>query len=90
VFGRVFLLTRPSGFGAKARRKFGNDADEFFADDAAKDDAAQRVEKPALEQDVGGQTFGDPVQSDKRRPADGFDDVVVNASHKISSGLIGG
>ena len=46
-------------------------------------DAAQRIEKFALEQNGGIQPGGDLVQFDQRRAADGFDDVVVNASHKM-------
>ena len=48
-------------------------------------DAAERIEKFALEQNGGSQAGGDFVQVDQRRAADGFDDVVVNASHKFHS-----
>ena len=46
-------------------------------------DAAERIEKFALEQDGRARAGGDLVQFDERRAADGFDDVVVDVSHKI-------
>jgi len=45
-------------------------------------DAAERVEKFALEQNRGRHAGGDLIQFDQRGVPDGFDDVVVNASHK--------
>ena len=47
-------------------------------------DAAERVEELALEQDGGVHSGGDFVQAHERRAAHGFDDVVVDAAHKIS------
>ena len=46
-------------------------------------DAAEGIEKFAFECDGGRQAGGDFVQFDQRRVADGFDDVVVNASHNF-------
>ena len=44
-------------------------------------DAAERIEKFAFEENRGRQAGGDLVQFDQRRASDGFDDVVVDASH---------
>ena len=46
--------------------------------------AAERVEKFALEQNGGVQPGGDFVEFDERGAAHGFDDVVVDTAHKFS------
>src|SRR5208283_5596302 len=45
-------------------------------------DAAERIEKFALEKNGSGQAGGDLVQFNQRGAPDGLDDVVVDASHK--------
>ena len=43
--------------------------------------AAERIEELALERDRGSGAFGDLVQFDQRRAADGLDNVFVNFAH---------
>ena len=45
-------------------------------------DAAQRIEKLALEQDGGLHARRDSIEADQGRAADGFDDTVKNACHE--------
>src|SRR5260221_406637 len=45
-------------------------------------DAAKRIEKLALEQNGCGRSGSNPVQAHERRATDGFDNIVVNASHR--------
>src|ERR1051326_4289750 len=45
-------------------------------------DAAERIKEFAFEQDGGLSAFGDAVQANEWSATDGFNDVIVNASHK--------
>ncbi len=63
----VSLLILPVAFGGLDHRH----ADAVL-------DAAQRIEKLALERDGRVQAGGDVVEPHERRVADGLDDVIVN------------
>jgi hypothetical protein len=45
--------------------------------------AAQRIEKLAFQGDGCIDTAGDLVELDQRRPADGFDNIVVNPPYGL-------